>query len=49
MRLQTSLSLAHGAAIADEALRLGRVEKLLPLTVVVLDVGGKPIVVKSEA
>ncbi len=48
MRLQTSLSLAHGAAIADEALRLGRVEKLLPLTVVVLDVGGKPIVVKSE-
>lgn len=48
MRLQTSLSLAHGAAIADEALRLGRVEKLLPLTVVVLDVCGKPIVVKSE-
>jgi uncharacterized protein GlcG (DUF336 family) len=34
--------------IADEALRLGREEDLLPLTVVVLDAGGKIVVVKCE-
>lgn len=48
MRLQTSLALDQASAIVDEALRLGRVENLLPLTVVVLDTGGKLIAVKSE-
>ncbi|MDO6800131.1 GlcG/HbpS family heme-binding protein [Shimia thalassica] len=48
MRLQTSLSLHHASVIVDEALRLGREENLLPLTVVVLDAGGKLIAVKSE-
>lgn len=48
MRLQTSLPLASASAIVDEALRLGRVEDLLPLTVVVLDAGGKIIAVKCE-
>jgi len=48
MRLQTSLSLEKSTLIIDEAIRLGRVEGFLPLTVVVLDVGGKLIAVKSE-
>lgn len=48
MRLQVSLSLQQASSIADEALRLGKEEKLLPLTVVVLDAGGKIITVKSE-
>ena len=48
MRLQTSLGLDHANIIADEALRLGREEDLLPLTVVVLDAGGKIICVKCE-
>jgi len=48
MRLQTSLSLEKSVLIIDEALRLGRIEGFLPLTVVVLDVGGKLVTVKSE-
>lgn len=48
MRLQTSLPLSKASAITDEALRLGRAENLLPLTVVVLDAGGKLISVKCE-
>ena len=48
MRLQTSLPLEKASAIVDEALRLGREENLLPLTVVVLDAGGKLVAVKSE-
>ena len=48
MRLQTSLPLAKANAIAAEALRLGRAANLLPLTVVVLDTGGKLVVVQSE-
>lgn len=48
MRLQTSLPLAEAAMIVDTALRLGREEKLLPLTVVVLDAGGKLLAMKSE-
>ncbi|TCL08330.1 uncharacterized protein GlcG (DUF336 family) [Shimia isoporae] len=48
MKLQTSLPLAKAETIIDEALRLGRVENLLPLTVVVLDAGGKLVAVKSE-
>lgn len=39
MRLQTGLPLSKVSAITDEALRLGRAENLLPVTIVVLDAG----------
>ncbi len=48
MRLRTSLPLAKANIIIAEALRLGREEDMLPLTVVVLDTGGKLIAVQSE-
>ncbi len=48
MRLQTSLPLATANAIITEALILGRKASLLPLTVVVLDAGGKLIAMQSE-
>ena len=48
MRLQTSLSLAEANAIVTEALRLGREAGMLPLTVVALDAGGKPVAMQSE-
>lgn len=48
MRLQVSLPLQKASLIVDEALRLGRAEDLLPLTVAVLDAGGKLVAVKSE-
>ncbi len=48
MRLQTSLSLAEANAITTEALRLGREAGMLPLTVVALDAGGRPVAMQSE-
>jgi uncharacterized protein GlcG (DUF336 family) len=48
VRLITSLKLATASEIVDEALRLGRSEDMLPLTVAVLDAGGKLIAFKSE-
>ena len=39
MRLQTSLGLDIALSIVSIALAAGRAEKMLPLTVVVLDVG----------
>lgn len=48
MKLQVSLPLEIASVIVDEALAHGRQENLLPLTVVVLDAGGKLIAVKSE-
>lgn len=48
MRLYTSLPLAKANAIVVEALRLGRDAGLLPLTVVVLDAGGKLVAMQSE-
>lgn len=48
MRLISSLPLATASVIVDEALRLGRAENMLPLTVVVLDAAGKLIAVKCE-
>ena len=48
MHLTVTLPLDIGKRIADEALRLGRKEDLLPLTVVVLDAGGKLVTVQSE-
>lgn len=48
MRLKVSLPLDKASAIVDEALRLAREENMDPLTIVVLDAGGKIIAVKSE-
>ncbi|MFY0681029.1 MAG: heme-binding protein [Thalassovita sp.] len=48
MRLQTSLPLISANAIVLEALALGRKASLLPLTVVVLDAGGKLVATQSE-
>jgi len=48
MRLHVSLSLQQASIIVDEALRLGREEDMLPLTVVVLDAGGKLVAMKCE-
>lgn len=48
MRLHTSLPLEAANTIATQALRLGRDAGLLPLTVVVLDAGGKLVAVQSE-
>ena len=48
MRLQTSLGLDIALRIVSIALAAGRAEKMLPLTVVVLDVSGKIIASHSE-
>jgi len=48
MRLHTTLPLTAANAIVSEALALGRKTSLLPLTVVVLDAGGKMIAMQSE-
>ena len=48
MRLHTSLPLAKANAIIAEALHLGRNADLLPLTVVVLDAGGKMVAMQCE-
>lgn len=48
MRLHTSLPLEAANTIIAEALRRGRAAKLLPLTVVVLDAGGKLVAMQSE-
>ena len=48
MRLHTSLPLTKANAIITESLRLGRAAGLLPLTVVVLDAGGKMVAMQCE-
>ena len=48
MRLQTSLGLDIALSIVSLALEAGRAEKMLPLTVVVIDVSGKIIASQSE-
>jgi uncharacterized protein GlcG (DUF336 family) len=48
LKLKTTLSLEAATIITDEALRLGREQNLLPLSVVVLDAGGRIVTVKSE-
>ncbi len=48
MRLHTSLPLEKANIIITEALRLGRAANLLPLTVVVLDAGGKMVAMQCE-
>ena len=48
MRLQTSFPLEHANAIITQALALGRAASLLPLTVLVIDAGGKLVAMQSE-
>ncbi|MCF2906640.1 heme-binding protein [Octadecabacter sp. CECT 8868] len=48
MRLQTSLPLTMANAIIEQAIALGRKASLLPLTVVVLDAGGKMVAMQCE-
>lgn len=48
MKLKPSVTLECASAIMESALLYGRAENLLPLTVVILDVGGKIIASKSE-
>lgn len=48
MKMKTILPLNVAANIVDQALATGRDEQMHPLTVVVLDVGGKVIACKSE-
>jgi uncharacterized protein GlcG (DUF336 family) len=48
MHMKTVLPLATASEIVDEALAVGRRKSMHPLTVVVLDVGGKLIASKSE-
>ena len=48
MKLKPSLTLDSAGIIVDTTLAYGRDENLLPLTVVVLDAGGKMIASKSE-
>jgi uncharacterized protein GlcG (DUF336 family) len=48
MNLITTLGLADASRITDDALAAGRKEAMAPLTVVVLDAGGRILVVKSE-
>jgi len=48
MRLHVSLPLDAANAIITEALRLGRAADMLPLTVVVLDAGGKLVAMQCE-
>jgi uncharacterized protein GlcG (DUF336 family) len=48
MKLAITLSLATADAIIGDVLQTAREESMLPLTVVVLDSGGKLIAMKSE-
>jgi uncharacterized protein GlcG (DUF336 family) len=48
MRLHASLTLDQANKIITESLRLARSENMLPMTVAVLDAGGKLIAVQSE-
>jgi len=48
MKLLSTITLTTASDIIDEALRLAREESLLPLTVVVLDSGGRLVAMKSE-
>lgn len=48
MRLKTTLPLQRANAIVAAALQCGRTENMLPLTVVVLDSGGRLVAMQSE-
>ncbi|WP_420405221.1 GlcG/HbpS family heme-binding protein [Nisaea sp.] len=46
--LKVTLPLAKAEIIADEALRVATEEKMLPMTVVVLDAGGQVVCIKRQ-
>ena len=48
MKLKPSLTLDSASAIMDRALAYSRAENMWPMTVVILDAGGKMIASKSE-
>ena len=48
MKLKQSLTLEQASTILDSAIATGRAQGLLPLTVVVLDSGGRIVASKSE-
>ncbi len=48
MKLKPSLTLDAASAILESALAYSRAENMLPMTVVILDAGGKMIASKSE-
>ena len=48
MRLKTTLPLERAELIVDGALKAGRDETMLPLTVVVINAGGQIVAAKSE-
>ncbi|MEM5585573.1 MULTISPECIES: heme-binding protein [unclassified Roseibium] len=48
MRLASSLALATAETIAETVLAIGRREQMKPLTVAVLDSGGRLVTMKSE-
>lgn len=48
MKLKTTLSLNTAQKIVDGALAVGRTENMQPLTVVVLDAGGRVVASQSE-
>ena len=48
MKIKTSLPLRHAETIVDAAIKAGREQGMLPLTVVVLNAGGHIVAVKSE-
>ena len=48
MHMKTILPLEVASPVVDDALAIGRSQNMHPLTVVVLDVGGKVIAAKSE-
>ena len=48
MKLKPSLALDCASTIMDSALAHGRSENLLPLTVVILDAGGKVVAGKRQ-
>ena len=48
MKLASSLKLDTASKILEQALALAREESMLPMTVVVLDSGGRLVAMKSE-
>lgn len=46
--LHVALPLAKAETIADEALRIASAEKMMPMTVVVLDAGGQVVCLKRQ-
>lgn len=48
MKLRSSLPLEKASAILEKALQVARAENMKPLTVIILDSGGRMVAMKSE-